>query len=54
MSTRGEWESISERIAFDGGIYMASNIDDSSKVWNSQIQPTGNEEEISGKHGDMM
>jgi hypothetical protein len=38
---------------FIGGIYMASNIDDSCKVWNSQIQPAGNGEEIIGKHGDV-
>jgi hypothetical protein len=41
------------REKFIGGIYMASNINDSCKVWNSQIQPTGNGDELIGKHGEV-
>ncbi|XP_066913346.1 uncharacterized protein [Clytia hemisphaerica] len=36
-----------------GGIYMASNVDDSCKVWDCQIVADNNGEELIRKHGDI-
>ena len=43
------------RDKVQGGIYMASNIDNSCEVWNSQVLCDKNDEnmEIIGKHGDI-
>ena len=40
---------------FIGGIYMASNVDNSCRVWNCQINNNDkrNGDEIIGKHGDI-
>uniref|UniRef100_A0A7M5WID7 Uncharacterized protein n=1 Tax=Clytia hemisphaerica TaxID=252671 RepID=A0A7M5WID7_9CNID len=37
----------------NGGIYMASNVDDSCKVWDCQIVADNNGEELIRKHGDI-
>ena len=41
-------------VDFEGGIYMASNVENSCRVWNCQIQrPEVDSLDIVGKHGDV-
>jgi len=38
---------------FRGGIYMASNVAQSCKLWNCRVIPDWNDKEIIGKNGDI-
>jgi hypothetical protein len=41
-------------LKLEGGIYMASNVENSCKVWNCQIlRPEGNSPDAVGIHGDI-
>jgi len=55
MATNWGMGVIFRRTQVQGGIYMASNIDNSCEVWNSQVLCDKNKEdmEIIGKHGDI-
>ena len=37
----------------EGGIYIASNADKASKIWNSKVQRNRNKKEVIGRNGDV-
>ena len=50
----GEGLFLSKSLKLEGGIYMASNVENSCRVWNCQIQrPEVDSLDIVGKHGDV-
>ena len=42
--------SIGSNYHYEGGLYIASNVSDSSRVWNCKVT---NPEEIVGHRGDL-
>ncbi len=45
----GNWRPVSETPEIQGGIYMASNVSDSCKIYNCEIL----NDELIGEHGDI-
>lgn len=50
----GDEEQTTFWLKLEGGIFMASNVDDSCRVWNCEIERPGVDSlDIVGKHGDV-
>ena len=44
---------VDEGKYVEGGIYLASNTDNASKIWNSKVRRNRNKKEVIGRNGDV-